>query len=178
SSAPLTLKPYATIQNPSNPNLRWERVRTTNLGMDIAVERLRIALDYYRKRSTDVFATQTLDPTTGINNLLTNSASLSGHGFELSLNSTNIRSERFSWNTDFIFSYNRFKVTAYLNENVAKNGYVSDGNTIYPYVGFNPYMVVSHKWGGLNPQTGAPRGILNGEPSEDYAQIILDSPNE
>src|SRR5690606_14066431 len=80
SSAPLTLKPYASILNPSNPNLRWEKVRTINLGMDVSMDRLRFSVDYYRKRSTDVFATQTLDPTTGINNLLTNSANLAGNG--------------------------------------------------------------------------------------------------
>ncbi|WP_437920665.1 SusC/RagA family TonB-linked outer membrane protein [Sphingobacterium sp. LRF_L2] len=178
SSATLTLLPYASVLNPSNPDLRWEKVGTLNLGMDMSSERFRFSVDYYRKQSTDVFATQSLDPTTGITTMLTNSADITGNGLELSLNTVNIQRARFSWSSGFLLSYNTFKVTKYLNDNVAKTGYVSDGATIYPYEGFNPYMVVSHRWAGLNPETGAARGIWDGEPSENYAQIIQGTPNE
>src|SRR5699024_10778953 len=47
---------------------------------------------------------------TGFNNITANLGELQNRGFEFELNTNNINSEDFSWNSDFVFSFNRNEI--------------------------------------------------------------------
>lgn len=110
-----TKAPYAHIDSPANPNLRWEQTRTTNIGLDFSLlnNRVRGSLDYYHKNSKDVFAPKSLDPTVGFDYLITNSASMKNNGVELQVTADWFRPvtrKEFGWSTSFTMAHNSNKV--------------------------------------------------------------------
>ena len=174
ANAQITNTPFAGLNGSPNPNLRWEEVRTFNLALDFEVANGRLggSLEHYYKKSKDVIGTQTLNPTTGIGSYKTNSAHLKGSGTELILRGSFVRKRNFEWQANLSFSYEDYKVSKYMAEVVGNNGYVSDGSSISPIVGYNPYLLVSHKWAGLDPNNGDPQGYVNGQISKDYVQLL------
>ncbi|UPZ34600.1 SusC/RagA family TonB-linked outer membrane protein [Sphingobacterium sp. PCS056] len=176
----LTGLPYASMRSPENPYLRWESVGMFNVGMDFRTKGGRFggAVEYYIKTPKDLILESQVDPTTGFAVLVQNSADLKGKGVDISLNSKNIQSSTFEWNTDLVFAYSRTKVTkSYLDApfgKVYRTGAYSARNT--PIVGSDLTGVVTYKWAGLDPLTGKPRGYIDGELSTDYTNIVNSTP--
>jgi len=165
--------PFAYIKNPANDALRWEKVGTLNLGIDFGLKNNVITgtIEYYKKHSTDVISDAPLDPTKGFIFTSLNNAELKGQGFDLLLHSNNLTGA-LKWRTDFILSYNNNKVTKYTPVfPPAGNSVITSGYSITPIVGKPTKTIYSYKWAGLDPQTGAPRGYVDGKVSEDYQAI-------
>lgn len=168
--------PYASIANPSNKDLRWEKIGMFNSGLDFAFKNYRIdgTLEYYFKRSKDVISLVPSDITqTGIQSFPRNSAVLDGEGMDFTLNTKNI-DKAFKWQSHLLFSYNKVKVKDYLNEVVPRST-VGEGSVITPVIGQPPYNIISYRWAGLNPENGNPRGYLQSDISEDWNNIIQNS---
>lgn len=173
----ITNVPFAGVLDPANPNLKWESVRQVNMAMDFSTmgNRLSGSLDYYFKKSSDVLAQETSDPTTGYSSVMRNSASIKGTGLELRLNAQNVRSRDFGWNTSLLLQVAKYKVSEYFYD-AGTAGFVSDGGIIYPRKGYNPYTIISYRWAGLDPENGNPRGYYSGEISSDWSSITSKSP--
>lgn len=94
---------------------------------------------------------------------------MSGNGVDIEL-SSKIIDRTFKWSQRLNFSYNTNKVTKYLLRSTNGTDYVNDGRTLapLPLVGQPVYVIVAHKWAGLDPLTGDPQGYLNGQPSKNY----------
>ena len=169
---PVTNLPYANIQNYPNPNLQWEKVGVTNIGLDFITrnERVRGSIEYFYKYSTNLLASQSLDPTVGATFLTTNSAEIKGKGLDIIINSKNIDFRSFTWESAFTFSSIRNKLTRYLHLS-SRKGFVSNGEVITPLPGYTPYEIVSYKWAGLD-ENGNPLGYVNGKPSMNYDSIL------
>lgn len=161
--------PYATISNPPNPYLQWERVKVINLGIDFEAlnHRLNGSLEYYHKNGIDLIGSAPYQASTGIIQFQGNLADNSGHGIDLALHSRNLDGQ-FTWSTDFIFSNVTDKVTRY----DVKTDALSFLEILYPLAGRPLYGIYSFKWAGLDPQTGEAQGYLNGQVSKDYTAII------
>lgn len=159
----------------ANPDLRWEKVGQVNIGVDFRTlhDVFTGSLEYYNKKAIDLFGPSFIDYTVGIGNLSVtrNIASMKATGIELTLDSK-IIDQNLKWNNRFILNYNTDKTLSYQSASttLARN-YVTNGNSISPLVGRPLYSVVSYQWAGLD-STGAPRGILNKNPSTDYNNII------
>lgn len=154
---------YANAFNASNSKYRPEKTAVLNFGLDFNVKgsRLSGSVDYYQKRTKDLLSTNAIDPTTGFNQLVTNSGNLYGHGIDFTLNSLNIQSGQFRWNSNFLFSYNRIKVTKiYSPISYSSGDLVSNPSAITQ--GDDLSRAFAFKWAGLDPKTGDPRGYLNG----------------
>ena len=111
-----TNQPYGEIESPANPNLKWERTLTTNIGLDYSFveNRFRGSLDYYRKIGKDLFSYKTLDPTTGFSRMFMNVADMVNNGFELTFTGDWIRERRrsdFGWSSTLTFAYNKNRIT-------------------------------------------------------------------
>lgn len=108
----------ATVSRPPNANLRWEKTRIFNVGIDFAVlkNRLSGSLDFYHKRSSDLLSDATIDPSYGFSTLMLNVGEVLNKGVELSLGTTPVRKRDFSWNLNFSFAYNKNEVTTLLYE--------------------------------------------------------------
>lgn len=173
----LTQFPYATILNPPNPDLQWETVVTTNLGLELGFlrDRLRISVDAYKKNTTNLLGMAPIDPTTGFSTMVMNNAKTKGIGVEVSIISKNVNSEQFKWHTSLLFAYNQTKVAKWLNPLSTAGGYVGNGRSLSPYEGNLLYSLYSFKWNGLNPSNGNPIGELKSERTEDYRAIRRES---
>jgi len=172
----LTALPYASMQSPPNPNLRWETVGMFNLGMDFGLKsgRLSGSAEFYIKTPKDLISATQIDPTTGFASLNVNSANLKAKGIDLSIHSVNVNATDFSWRSDLAFSYNRTKVTkSYLADQLGR--YYRSGAysmNVTPIEGADLNSIISYKWAGLDPETGKPRGYENGEISTNYTSIV------
>jgi TonB-linked SusC/RagA family outer membrane protein len=164
--------PFAYISNPGNPELRWEKIGMLNTAVDFAIANDRItgSLEYYRKNTKDLFGLQTMDYTTGVLPLPTNSADMKGWGTDIQLQSKNIRG-KFKWQTSLLFSFVRLKVTAY-KFYLSVPAATAVANALTPIEGREPYLLASFKWAGLDPLTGDPQGYINGTVSKDYANLV------
>ena len=143
--------PYASIESPANPNLSWEKTYSTNIGIDYSFwdNRVRGSLDYYHKRSEDVFSYRSLDPTTGYTSMFVNAASMRNNGIELQLTAEWFRPtslKTFGWDTSLTFAHNSNKVTdvdnpasyAYeLIETPYKEGYPASAIWSYRFAGID-----------------------------------------
>ncbi len=108
--------PRATIESPGNPALSWERTGTINIGAEFMLfdSRLRGVIDWYDKKSEQVFSNQTLEVTKGFSSLVMNMANLKNRGVELTLAYDWFRAKdrnAFSWTTSGTASWNKNEVT-------------------------------------------------------------------
>ncbi len=103
---------YAEITSPPNSALRWEKTHTTNVGVDFGFfgNRLNGSVEYYFKKTNDMLGYRESDPTLGWDQLLQNYASMRNTGVEVVLESVNINTRDFRWNTSLMFSYNSNKI--------------------------------------------------------------------
>jgi TonB-linked SusC/RagA family outer membrane protein len=100
------------VQN-ENPDLRWEKTATTNLGVDFTILKGKISgsFDWYNKRTTDLIYTYPVDPNLYPAGFLTaNVGEMTNKGFEISLNSTPVVTDNFSWTTGINLAHNKNKI--------------------------------------------------------------------
>jgi TonB-linked SusC/RagA family outer membrane protein len=173
SSNPLTGLPYSLIRTIPNPNLRWEKVGQWNAAIDFQTKNERIggSLEYYVKRSVDVVTASFIDPTSGVLSLgqalLINSAEIKGSGIDLQIVTRNIDNPAFQWTSNISLSSARYRVTKKISSDIPTASNTISEGTDAPsdaFTGYNPYEVISYGWGGLDPQTGFPRGLIDGKP--------------
>ena len=95
-----------------NPNLEWEKTTAYNVGLDFAVldYRLTGSIEWYHKKTHDMIMAQRLPNFTGFSSITTNLGEVQNSGIEITLNSSNIQRENFTWDTSFGFSYNKNKI--------------------------------------------------------------------
>lgn len=177
TSGSTTLLPRAAVARLSNPNLSWEDVATTNLGIDFSLLNHLIDghIEVFNKQSKDLLSDDLIDITTGFSTIHRNVASISGHGGELRL-SGNYKRGKFRGKTTLNFSISRSKVKdMYGALGLGKQYAENSGRLMRPILNKQLYPVFSYKFAGLNPENGNPQGILDGEVSEDYTRLINDS---
>ncbi len=166
-----TGQPYANFDNYYNPELKWERVKMLNLGLDFSMLKKRIngSIEYYRKNAIDLFGNAQIDYTVGIGTSVTkNIANMKASGIDLELQTQNMMGS-FSWQTDLLFSHYIDEVVRDYQSNF--NGSRFIGATLNSLEGMPLYGVYAYKWAGLSPLNGAPQGYLNGAISTNYAQL-------
>ncbi|GGF26537.1 SusC/RagA family TonB-linked outer membrane protein [Hymenobacter cavernae] len=95
----------------NNPDLKWERSRTYDVGFDFGVlkNRLTGSFDYYTKTSKDLLLNIPVLSAAGFSTQLTNIGEVVNRGLELELTSHNLVGA-FQWNTSVNVSHNSNKV--------------------------------------------------------------------
>jgi len=160
---------YISVNTAPNPELRWEKVKNINLGLDFALRNNRIngTIELYRKDGLDLLQNTPLALQTGFSSFMSNSASTSTNGIDLTLQSNNLTGN-FKWATTLLASYLNDKLMSY---DVIQTA-TSMQSSMAGVVGKPLYSIYSYKWAGLDPATGDPQGYLNGKVSKDYNGII------
>ncbi|MBR3897303.1 MAG: SusC/RagA family TonB-linked outer membrane protein [Bacteroidaceae bacterium] len=128
-----------------NPNLRWEKTKNVNAGLDweIFQSRIRLNVDYYYRRSTDLISSRQLPLETGFASTTVNWASMENSGWEIALNTNNITTKNFKWNTTLNLGFNSNRI---LNETVAEN-------STYPSrEGYPVGAIFAYKTAGLDEE--------------------------
>ncbi|HEY4061153.1 MAG TPA: SusC/RagA family TonB-linked outer membrane protein [Puia sp.] len=174
----------ATIITLPNKDLRWEKIRILNIGIDFATPNNRISgsLEVYRKNGSDLLGQAPVDPTLGLTlnpgsptYLYSNIAGVRGKGIDFHLITHNLNGKKFKWITEWFLSNASSVVTKYLFEVGAGNAYLN-GNVISPVKGRPLYALYSFEWKGLDPTNGDPRGWLGGRNSKEWANIWNNTP--
>ena len=95
-----------------NPDLKWETTDQTNIGLDFGVLNNRIngGLDYFWKKTTDMLLQLPVPQSTGYNSILSNVGRIDNKGIELFLNTVNIDTKNFKWESNITFTSMRNKV--------------------------------------------------------------------
>ncbi len=163
--------PYATVINASNARLRWEKVGTVNLGLDVTLKnpRLFVALDYYWKKTTDLFGVQPLDPSSGFVSVFTNNANMRGRGMELKLGGKYGRDGSFNGSTTVNLAYSKSNITKLNTTGVLSASQILASGLVEGELFRSLY---SYRFLGLSTDNGSPLGQLNGSESTAYADII------
>lgn len=92
----------------ANPDLKWEKTKTFNAGIDFALVQNRISgsIDYYNNTTTDLLLNRLLPATSGFESILQNIGETDGEGLDVALSTVIINSGNFKWTTDFNYSVN------------------------------------------------------------------------
>ena len=148
-----------TVLNPKqlrNKNLKWEGSNTTNLGIDLGFfdNRLNLTAEFFIKNTKDLLLSQSLAHITGFDSQMQNVGKIQNKGIELSLNSTNIQTRNFTWQTNFNISFirNTLKSLASgVNYMQARSGFDSNF-TSYDYmaiVGQSLGLIYGYEFDGI-----------------------------
>ena len=98
-----------------NTDTKWEKSKTVDLGFDMTLfkNRINIVFDWYNTKTTDLILLRSLPTSAGQDGkyaTYTNIGSTQNRGFEFTINSRNIVSKDFNWNSTVTFSSNREKI--------------------------------------------------------------------
>lgn len=98
----------------ANPNLKWEKSRTYDFGIDFGILRNRItgSFDYYNKLNTDLLLNVQVPEATGFASYLTNVGSVRNIGQELEITSRNLVGKQLQWTTSINLTHNTNKIVA------------------------------------------------------------------
>lgn len=110
---PTDQEPYLYIEDLTNTELTWEKLKELNVGMDIGLinGRISTSVDWYSRQSFDLIG-QVLTSGVGGQSIKTgNFADMESQGFEFTLNTINLTRGDFSWTTNFNVGYTRDKIT-------------------------------------------------------------------
>lgn len=148
------------IEDPENSELTYEKKHELNLGIDIGFinNRINFSADWYTRNNYDLIG---LIPSQGVGGSVykfANVATMKSYGTEFTLSTKNIKTQSFSWNSDFIFAHAKNEVTdlkgrTRMMELVSGSGFAREG---YPV-----RALFSIPFAGLD-MNGIPQFNING----------------
>ena len=118
--------------NAYNPDLKWEKTTTYNVGLDFGFLNNRIngTVDYYYRKTTDLLNSVFVSAGTNFKNkVLSNVGSLENSGIEFSINSKPVVTTDWTWDLGFNITYNKNEITK-LTTGDSENYYVAAGDNI------------------------------------------------
>lgn len=110
------------ISSLPNQNLKWERTRTGEVGVDFGFlsNRINLGLTYYNRLTMDKYANYSLPKTTGFSSVVNNNGKLRNQGVEIDLNGTILNTNGIRWTLGANLTYNK-NIIVELPENEFKN---------------------------------------------------------
>ncbi|MCX2584390.1 SusC/RagA family TonB-linked outer membrane protein [Pedobacter sp. MR22-3] len=139
-----------SISVPANNSLSWEETKNLNLGMDIGLlkGRVNVAVDYYHKRTENMLGLMQTNPFTGYNTISGNFGSMLNSGIELSVQTINVKSNNFSWTSNFNFAYNHNKIGTLKVASPITTGF--DLINKHYVEGYSAYSIFAYNFVGLD----------------------------
>lgn len=95
-----------------NEDLTWETTYMANFGLDFELFDRKVggSIELYHSKTEDLLVRQNIPVMNGYNSILTNIGQVNNQGIELVLNTENINTENFQWNSSFTFSHNKNEI--------------------------------------------------------------------
>lgn len=125
--------------NFSNPELKWEKTNSYNLGLDVSLlgNRIELIADIYKKDIKNLLMQAALPSYVSgvISSPWVNAGEMTNKGVEITLNTVNISTKDFSWRTGITFSRNTNEVTRLYSESSALIGSINGLPYTYTMVG-------------------------------------------
>ncbi|GAA3928773.1 TonB-dependent receptor [Chitinophaga oryziterrae] len=141
-----TIKPNKLL----NPYLEWELTKKLQVGLDLGFinDRLLFSTNYFNNRSDNQLVNYALPVMTGFSNIERNfPATVENSGWEFSLNTINLKTKDFSWNSSINLTISSNKLIAFpgIETSTYANSLV---------VGKSVKLTRNYKFAGVDPTTG------------------------
>ncbi|WP_162417506.1 SusC/RagA family TonB-linked outer membrane protein [Cyclobacterium roseum] len=100
------------VNSLANNELGWETTEVYNFGLEFGVlgGRLSGTIDYYTSTTSDLLLNRAIPRTSGQGSILSNIGQVGNKGIEIALNSVNVKTLNFSWETGLIFDRQRNEI--------------------------------------------------------------------
>ncbi|MCA4806959.1 TonB-dependent receptor [Myroides odoratimimus] len=110
-----------------NEHLKWETVKQLDFGLDLSLfnDRVNITADIYKKTTEDMLLNANIPSSSGYNKVYANIGSLENRGLELTLNTLNIKTKDFSWQTNFNIGFNQNKIRSLSEGELSRFSHIS-----------------------------------------------------
>ncbi len=97
-----------------NKDLTWERTATYDLGVDLGLfkNRVNITFDLYNSTTTNLLAIMQVPSIAGATQTYKNFGEVSNKGYEILLETYNLKSKNFQWNTTVTFAQNKEEIVS------------------------------------------------------------------
>ena len=165
----------------ANDDLKWETTTQTDLGIDLGFldNRINFAFDYYWKQTRDLLYSATLPPSSGFSSMLRNIGRIDNKGFEISINTVNMKG-KVNWTTSLNISSNKSIVKdlgtdVYGNKIERMDAPIGGGNWFPLFLGKAPFQLYGYEIEGIYQTDEEAR--LNGEATKhagDYRYKEID----
>jgi iron complex outermembrane receptor protein len=114
-----------------NPDLKWERTKSVNVGSDFSFAGGKVygSVDYYDKTTSDIlFQTTAIQPApSSISFVNLKDANIVNSGFEVALGATILDRSRVTWDVNFNYAYNKNMVKNFKDPNTGLDLQVQTG---------------------------------------------------
>ncbi|MCC8153931.1 MAG: TonB-dependent receptor [Tannerellaceae bacterium] len=159
------LKASAFMDNMPNPDLKWEKTKQFDIGVELGLfnNRLNFDVSYYYKYTTDLLLERPLPRTTGYDKIMDNIGEVSNQGVDMLITAYPVQTDDFLWSSTVNLSFNKNRV-----EKLDKNSAVDPvtGKRQILLDGFTSYEMVIREGEKLSSFYGYKRaGIYDGVPS-------------
>ncbi|WP_286801837.1 MULTISPECIES: SusC/RagA family TonB-linked outer membrane protein [Sphingobacterium] len=133
-----------------NPDYKWEKTIKREIGLDLSFlkERIMLTTNYYNNRSSNQLISYKLPSISGFSTIIRNlDALIENQGWEFSLNTINVRNDKWKWESALNLTIPKNKLLSF--PNLANSSYN------YTFVEGQPLNVgYGYKYLGVNPTTG------------------------
>jgi TonB-linked SusC/RagA family outer membrane protein len=135
----------------SNPDLKWERTKGLNAGIDFALfsNRLSGSLDFYRNNTSDLLYSVNIPSATGFTSIQTNLGELRNTGFEAALTYKIIEKKDLSWTTTLNFWTNQNRIIHLTGQDLNKDGKEDDLIGSGYFINRARYTIYDYQYEGI-----------------------------
>ncbi|MDB5133410.1 MAG: TonB-linked outer membrane protein SusC/RagA family [Mucilaginibacter sp.] len=159
-----------TLTSIGNDQLAWEKTAELDFGLSFGLfnNRINLEADAFLKKTQHLLLNAPLPQTSGFSSVYENIGKLENKGIELSLNTVNIKSGDFTWNTSFNISFLKNKILSLgaSNDDIFLDPtFLSQFNLMrvgLPAGTFWGYKVLG-TWGTAEANEAAKYGLLPGD---------------
>lgn len=141
----------STVERNPNPDLKWEKTTSYNLGFEWGFfnRRLQVDASFYWKRTKDAFMTKTISTVNGYDSYVVNGGDIDNDGYSVGVTVRPIDTRDWQWSvsTNFSRAINRIKslpagesyeLNDFLNGNVVVKGKPVGTFYSYKFIGLSP----------------------------------------
>ncbi len=146
----------STIYKHPNPDLKWEKTTSYNIGLDFSLfdHRLEMDIEAYYKKTKDAFMTKKVSSVNGVSSYVINGGDVMNKGYSFDITYNAIRNKDFRWTISTSIS----KVINSVNSRPDSQTYdlsdFLDGTAVVEGQSVNTFY--SYKFIGLSPKDGGP----------------------
>lgn len=142
---------YIAPASLSSSELKWETTTGLNLALDFNLFDYRLGgtLEYYNTKTEDILYNIRIPNITGFDSQTTNIGQVNNWGIEATLNTVNIRTKNFTWNSTFSFSRNRSSVESVLGKDDDGDGKEDDLISSGLFIGEPQSAIYTYNYQGI-----------------------------
>lgn len=170
----------AYVSGLANPDLQWEKTNQFDVGMNLNLfnYRVNLEMDYYYKLTTDLLLNKPIPFSTGFSSVTDNIGEVSNRGLDILLNSVNVKSNDFRWETTLNANFNTNQIEKLGDNNediltspsfVGGNVILRVGESLSSFYGFKRYGT----WSTDEAEEAAQVGAIPGEAKRSASREII-----